>query len=204
MSKKFRLGTIKVLGGIGYISILFQWLQIGVAWLPGLFDSRLGKAIFPQSHTALRSSQPITVSGVSAVGPDFVTTFLVTALALVLIGFVMYVVFIRYTKAVSKTSSQVTHVVAKRVVHIIARKPLDQVPAKKRAILNRRFLFWTKLVFAVLPFALLPVALHDGQRGIVEQLAIFAQAILATVAVLSFFAQAVLAARWHEHTDDID
>ncbi len=203
MNTKLRLGTVKTLGGIGYVAIVFQWFQIGIAWLPGFFDSRLGKIIFPQSHTTPKTVTTPPV-GSSVASPDFVTTFLITALALALIGIVAYVVIVRYTKAISKTGSQVTHVVAKKAAHIIVRKPLEQVSARRRVLLNRRALFWTKLAFGILPLALLPVALRGGDRGIIEQFAIFIQTVLATIAVVSFSAQAILAARWHERVDDIE
>ena len=204
MSKKLQRGVIKILGAIGYVSIVLQWLQLGLVWLPGFFGSRLGRAIFPQTHTAPHPSQPLSLGGNPTVSPDFVTNFLLTALALVAVGFVVYIVVVRYTRTINNTSSRVAHVVAEKAVHIVAHKPLEQIPARKRTILTRRLLFWTKLVFAVFPFVLLPIAIHHGERGIVEQLAIFVQAVLATIATTSFFVQAMLAARWHEHTNNIN
>lgn len=201
MSTVMRSGIIKTLGGIGYVSIVFQWLQVGVAWLPGFFDSKLGKIIFPQSHTA---PSPVTHAGTGGTNPDFVTTFLVTALAVAALGFVTYVVVVRYTRAIRKTGSQVTHVVAKKATRIVTHKPLEQLPPRKRTLLTRRLLFWTKIAFALVPLLVLPLVLHDGERGVIEQLALFIQAVLATIAVLSFFVQAVFAARWHERVDDIE
>lgn len=196
-----RSGIIKTLGGIGYVSIVFQWLQIAIAWLPGFLDSKLGKIILPQSHT---TPSPVTQTGAGGASPDFVTTFLATALAIVALGFVTYVVAVRYTRAIRKTGSEVTHVVAKKATRIVARKPLEQIPARKRTLLTRRLLFWTKIAFAMLPLALLPFVLHHGERGVIEQLALFLQAVLAAIAVLSFFVQAILAARWHERVDTIE
>ena len=203
MNAKLRLGTIKTLGGIGYIAIVFQWLQVVIAWLPGFIDSGLGKIIFPQPH-ATPKTIAIPAAGGPAASPDFVTTFLITALALALAGLAAYVVIVRYTKAIRKTGSQITHIVAQKATHIIVHKPLKQVSARKRTLLNRRVLFWTKLAFGILPLALLPAVLHGGSHGIIEQLALFVQAVFATIAVVSFSVQAALAARWHERVDDVE
>ncbi len=204
MRASFKPSIIKVLGSIGYVAIVFQWLQIGIVWLPRFIDSKLGRIIFPQSHTTVPPTNPPVSASGAAAGPDFVTTFLVSAVALIVVGYVAYVVIIRYTRAINKSGSQVTHAIAKTAIHIIAHKPLEQLSQKKRIVLSRRLLFWTKVTFALLPLALLPLALHAGMRGIVEQLALFVQAVLATIAVGSFFIQALLAVRWHERADDIN
>jgi hypothetical protein len=203
MNAKLRLRTLTVLSGIGYIAVAFQWMAVTVAGLPGLFDSRLGRIIFPQQTVQPELViSPDSTQG-AAVGHDFVTTFLLTGLALVVIALVTYVVVIRYTAAINKTSSKVVHAIAKKAAPVIAHKPLKKISPPKLTILNRRLLFWTKVIFAVVPLAILPIVLHDGERGVVEQLAIFLQALLALVAVVSFVAQAVFTKRWHARTADV-
>lgn len=205
VSRRFRSGILAVLGGVGYIAVAFQWFAVMIAWLPGFLDSRLGKIIFPKEGIQPEHATPaLSPNGATTSDPDFVTTFLVTGLALALIALVVYVVIFRYTKAISKAGSQIVHTIAKRAAPAVARKPLEKISPRKRTVLNRRLLFWTKVIFTIVPFVLLPFVLHDGERGVIEQLAIFIQAVLAIVAVSSFLVQAMLIDRWHMRIDEIN
>jgi len=193
---------IKLLGSVGYVAIALQWLLVLMAWLPKFAKSGIGKTIFPQSSAPAPLQQsPVSTS---TAGPDFVTVFLVTCMAFVVIGAVMYVVFVRYTRAVSNAGSKTVHEFVKRSVPLVAHRPIEKLPAKKRIVLTRRMLFWTKVVAALIPTAILPIALHDGSRGIAEWLALCIQTLLATCAVIAFFAQALLVQKWHTQTDQVN
>ena len=193
---------MSTLGGIGYLAAAFQWFAVLVVCLPNFIDSKLGHIIFPE-HSAQSNPTP-TIAHSGGAGPDFVTTFLATGLAIAFIALIAYVVVFRYTKAINKTSSRVVHLVAKKAVPIIARRPLAEIPSRKRTILNKRLLFWAKIFFAILPLIVLSLVLRDGSRGVVEQLALFMQAFLALLAALSFAVQAILSNRWHVKTDNVD
>ena len=202
MSANFHRNIVKILGGIGYVAIVAQWLLVADLWLPRFLNSGLGKLVFPQSHTELNVPHPAVSAGASS-GPDFVTIFLVLCLAVASIGLVIYMVTVRYTRAISHTGSQITHAVAKRALRTIAHKPLAEMPVRKRAVLSRRLLFWTKVVLTLVPLALLALVLSGGTREIVALLALLVQTVLATAAVLTFLVQSLLASHWHERLDDI-
>jgi hypothetical protein len=193
---------LTTLGGIGYLAAAFQWLAVLAVSLPNLIDSKLGHIILPERST---QSDPVPViASHSGTGPDFVTTFLATGLAIAFIALIAYVVVFRYTRAINTTSSRVVHRVAKKAVPIIARRPLAEIPLRQRTILNRRLLFWAKILFAILPLIVLPLVLYDGSRGEAEQLALFVQALLALLATLGFVVQAILTNRWHVKTDNVN
>lgn len=203
MSAKFRSGILTGLGGTGYVIVTFEWLAVMAAWLPNFPDSKLGKLIFPKQITQ-PTPVPVQSAGGVAVGPDFVTTFLVTCIAILVVGIVLYVVIVRYTSAINRTGSRVAHTAVKKAGPIIARKPMEELTSKKRTILSRRILFWSKIILIIIPLALLPIVLKDGERGLVEQFAVFMQVVLALIAACSFFAQAVLINHWHVHTDSVN
>lgn len=192
---------VKILSGFGFIVLTLEWMLLLFAGLMRFIDTGLGKTILLPSESA--PPDPVIVE-VSVAKPDFVTTFLVTALALATILLVIYVVFVRYTRTVRTTGTKVVREATKKTLPIIARKPVQKLPAKRRRVLTRRVTYWVKLALAIIPVVLLPVILLDDHRGMAEQFAIFLQVTLGLVALSTFTLQTWLAWRWHVRQEELD
>ncbi len=188
---------VNFLGGFGYLTVAFEWLFLLLAFLLRFYDTSFGKIVFPRQQAEIQPQPDIVgISGASS-EPDFVTVFLVTAIAVVALGFIFYLVVFRYTKAISDTGARVVRSTAKRAVPIIAHKPTKELSSKRRMVLSRRVMFWTKVILALTPAMLLPIILRDEYRGVSEQTAIALQGLFALIALLVFLVQTWLIRRWH-------
>lgn len=195
-----RRKNLGVIAGIGFFAIAGQWLLLLAVILVRFIDTDLGKVLFPRTEPA---PDPIQIIDAQTAGPDFVTVFLATAVGIALVGFVIYFVAVRYTRAVKQTGEQVVREVTKKAVPIVAGKKFEQIPKKRRTRLTRRVVFWTEVCFALVPIVTLPIVLHDENRGITELFAIGVNAVLALIALLAFSLRALLQHKWHMHELDV-
>ena len=193
---KVHSSILKILGGTGYFTVFMEWFWLLALYLPGFFDSELGKTIFPK-NVPIEEPRPVTT--VAAQEPSMLLLIGTILLAAVVIGAVFYVVFAKYIPAAAKVTNKVVHVATERVVPVVAHKPVEKIPARKRKLLTERVLFWVKLLSALTPL-LVVFATRSKQQEIESQLLLLGVAILTALATISFVLQTHFSRRW-ELTD---
>jgi len=190
--KKVHNSILKILGGTGYFTVFMEWFWLLALYLPGFFDSELGKTIFPK-NVPIEEPRPVTT--VAAQEPSILLLIGTILLAAVIIGAVFYVVFAKYIPAAAKVTNKVVHVAAERAVPVVAHKPIEKIPARKRKLLTERLLFWVKMSSALTPLAI--VFVMRMNRGSVEaQVVILGFSFLSTAALICFLCQTLLARKW--------
>lgn len=188
------------LGGLAFTTLALEWLLLLFAVLVRFMNSGLGSIVFPK-HEVQPTARPIVTTGS---GPDFVTAFLATAIGLGVLAFAVYLLTVRYPRAAREAGTKVVRETAKKAIPVIARKPIAKLPIKRRRLLTKRVTYWVKIVLSFVPVLLLPIALHDEYRGIAEQFAIVAQAILGLVVIVLFSAQTWLSSVWHVRQEEVN
>lgn len=189
---KVHSSILKILGGTGYFTVFMEWFWLLALYLPGFFDSELGKTIFPK-NVPIEEPRPVTT--VAAQEPSMLLLIGTILLAAVVIGAVFYVVFAKYIPAAAKVTNKVVHVATERVVPVVAHKPVEKIPARKRKLLTERVLFWVKLLSALTPL-LVVFATRSKQQEIESQLLLLGVAILTALATISFVLQTHFSRRW--------
>lgn len=191
---------LNILGFAGYMLAALQWLIVLAVTLPALIESPFGELVLPKGEP-----RPLPDTVVTAPqGPSSALgVFIVTAIGVAIVAGVIYVVTVRYTRAITKTTSEVTHAVTKRAIPVIARKPMDEIAPQKRTVLTRRILFWLKFGLVVLPILLLATIWYPHHNDLSGQLTVFVAAVLALIGIDVFLAQALLAKRWHMRSSDV-
>lgn len=189
---KVHSSILKILGGTGYFTVFMEWFWLLALYLPGFFDSELGKTIFPK-NVPVEEPRPVTT--VAAQEPSILLLIGTILLAAVVIGAVFYVVFAKYIPAAAKVTNKVVHVATERVVPVVAHKPVEKIPARKRKLLTERVLFWVKLLSALTPL-LVVFATRSKQQEIESQLLLLGVAILTALATISFVLQTHFSRRW--------
>lgn len=189
---KVHSSILKILGGTGYFTVFMEWFWLLALYLPGFFDSELGKTIFPK-NVPIEEPRPVTT--VAAQEPSMLLLIGTILLAAVVIVAVFYVVFAKYIPAAAKVTNKVVHVATERVVPVVAHKPVEKIPARKRKLLTERVLFWVKLLSALTPL-LVVFATRSKQQEIESQLLLLGVAILTALATISFVLQTHFSRRW--------
>lgn len=189
---KVHSSILKILGGTGYFTVFMEWFWLLALYLPGFFDSELGKTVFPK-NVPIEEPRPVTT--VAAQEPSMILLIGTILLAAVIIGAVFYVVFAKYIPAAAKVTNKVVHVATERVVPVVAHKPVEKIPARKRKLLTERVLFWVKLLSALTPL-LVVFATRSKQQEIESQLLLLGVAILTALATISFVLQTHFSRRW--------
>lgn len=189
---KVHSSILKILGGTGYFTVFMEWFWLLALYLPGFFESELGKTIFPK-NVPIEEPRPVTT--VAAQEPSILLLIGTILLAAVVIVAVFYVVFAKYIPAAAKVTNKVVHVATERVVPVVAHKPVEKIPARKRKLLTERVLFWVKLLSALTPL-LVVFATRSKQQEIESQLLLLGVAILTALATISFVLQTHFSRRW--------
>lgn len=189
---KVHSSILKILGGTGYFTVFMEWFWLLALYLPGFFDSELGKTIFPK-NVPIEEPRPVTT--VAAQEPSMLLLIGTILLASVVIVAVFYVVFAKYIPAAAKVTNKVVHVATERVVPVVAHKPVEKIPARKRKLLTERVAFWVKLLSALTPL-LVVFATRSKQQEIESQLLLLGVATLTALATISFVLQTHFSRRW--------
>ncbi|QQS20041.1 hypothetical protein IPL85_01115 [Candidatus Saccharibacteria bacterium] len=190
--KKFQRTVLKVLGGVGYFTLFMEWFWLLALYLPRIIDSEIGETIFPKSEP-----KPVEVPPVEAVPlePSLLMTVIFVALGLAVFVLLVYVVFAKYIPGATKSARKVVHVATEKTVPIIAHKPLEKIPARKRNLLTERVQFWVKFGAASVPLVVVFVSRFHSS-SIESQLLSLGFALMCGVSVAAFTLQIVIAQRW--------
>lgn len=190
-----RAFLLNVLGGVGYFTVFMEWFWLLALYLPGFFESEVGRTIFPEAKPQPTTLEPVTSAPVEL---SAFMTFVFVLVALAVIALVLYVVFAKYIPTAARATTKVVHVATEKAVPVVAHKPLEKIPARKRKLLTERILFWVKLIAAVLPLVIV-FAAHYNETTVESQLVMLGFGALGSVAVTVFVLQTFLAFHWRGH-----
>jgi FtsH-binding integral membrane protein len=190
---RYRSFTVRLLARAGYFTVFVEWFLLLALYVPRFFESELGKAVFPTTKPQPVQPQPVEVT---VYEPSVVATAMFTVVALGVVALVVYVVFMRYVPAATKTAATVAQVATEKAVPVVARKPLERIPPRRRKALTARVLFWVKMALTVAPLALV-YATRFRAGTMQSQLIVFGFACLSAAACLTFMAQTYLTHHWH-------
>ena len=195
--KKVHNSILKILGGTGYFTVFMEWFWMVALYLPAFFESDAGKTIFPKSEI---QSEPFVATPVSPAEPSMLLTVLAIIAAVTVVILVIYVVLAKYIPTAAKVTTKVVHVAAEKAVPVVAHKPLEKIPARKRKLLTERVLFWAKLLAALVPLVIVVVT-RISQKTVEAQIVILGFAFLAAAAFICFLFQTWLARKWRMSED---
>lgn len=146
-----RLTFVNVLGTLGYISVIFQWLWAIIVVAHPILSSDMS-FIIPQAD----SPAPITPTS----PPSTFAVIIVVALTILIFAFTLYVIW-KLPAAVGKRGSMVTKRTADTLVPIIsAHRPQTK---KQRRMLSRRLILLIKFALILIPVAALGFATPVGE-----------------------------------------
>lgn len=189
---RFRQFALRALGGVGYFTLFMEWFWLVALYLPAMFESELGKTIFPVGEAP--EPQPVPAPTAS-VEPSVLLVVLTVVLAVCLLAAVTYIIFMKYIPAAAKVSNKAVHVAAEKAVPLVAHKPAHTIPAKKRRLLTERMIFWLKILFTAVP-PLWIYGVRHTEDTMASQLIVLGFACMAALALGSFILQAVAMKRW--------
>ena len=173
---QLRTKATKILLGIGYISLIFEWLWVVVVGVPPLIKTGAFDILMAPADTS-------TTIPTEAVAISPFTTIAVGAITLILLAFTV-VVLIRIPKAIVETGERIVHQAAEVVLPVVTHhKPL---PAKKRRVLSMRVMRSIQISAVALPalISLILPANEELSRPIIITITLW----LAALCLLSFFA----------------
>ncbi|MCA9327191.1 hypothetical protein KDA14_01560 [Candidatus Saccharibacteria bacterium] len=180
------------LAGSGYVALVLQWLVLLALYLPRFFESSLGKRMFPNSNRPVPSQPDPTVA--SQPPQDFVI-ILWMIFGIGMLGFVIYVVFVRYTSAIAKTTSHTVKLTSDKIVPIVAHKPAEKIPEKKRTRLSRKIGFWLLVVACIIPVTI-AVIIRQHVDVLAGNLLVFTQSVLALMVLVLLTGRRILVRAW--------
>lgn len=189
--KAFRYFVLSFLLRIGYFLVVCEWLIFLAMYLPIIFDSAPGR-LLPKGTAPPAPTAPTPV----AEPPAAIVIVLGVALSVFVVALVVYVLIMRYIPTTTKVAQTIVKKAAQQAVPLVAHKPIEHVPPKRRQRLTARIVWWLKLCVAVLPVVGVGV-LYVRTHTIGRQLAVGFEAGLAVFALLAFTIQALLVRRWH-------
>lgn len=167
-------------GGLGYISIIGQWLWTIALVLPTLLENESFKQfILPDQSKP--SQSPVTVFDENSL-----FMIIVAAAVTVIVLLVTIVILVRLPIALVRTSQKTVTTAADAIIPTITHhKPLSK---KKRAVLTARIRLYIKLALSIIP--LLPLLfISSGSVGLDPWIALLIGAILAIGSLLWFSIQ---------------
>ena len=167
-------------GGLGYISVIGQWLWTIALVLPTLLENESFKQfILPDQSTTVQS--PVT-----PFDENSIFMIVVAAAVTVVVLLVTIVVLIRLPIALVRTSQKTVTSAADAIVPTITHhKPLSK---KKRAVLTARIRLYIKFALSVIP--LLPLLfVTSSSIGLDSSIALLIGAILAIGSLVWFSIQ---------------
>ncbi len=195
MKKKqsgYRQLIVNAIAGVGYFVVFIEWLWLLALYLPGIFESEAGKTIFPRSRPEPIELKPALHASIE---PSTVMTLLFLLAALAIVGLAIYVLVAKYIPTAARATSKVVHVATEKTVPVIAHKPFEKIPVRKRKQLTERILFWVKTAVALVPFSVIAAA-RLGDETIISGLLIVCFAMLSMLALMCFGLQIILSQRW--------
>ncbi len=146
LSKKHR--TVNFLGGIGYISVIFQWLWTGIIFLPTLLENDTFKNLFlPPEPSSTPTPQPQATDETSLI--VIIIGIIVTVIVLSL----TILILIRLPKAVATAGKTTTTSVARAVAPAVSHH--KKLSPKKEKLLTANLVRIIKYIAVVLPTLLL-------------------------------------------------
>lgn len=141
---KLKSALINVIGALGYLFCLLQWIWTMVIFLPLLLDSDLMRQFI---------QKPVVQEPVVAQSVGISTAGIIFAVGVVIVMVILTIyVIIKMPTTVGKTGSKITHKATALALPIITNR--KKVPKKKRLQLTARLLFITKITLSLVPFCL--------------------------------------------------
>ncbi|PID30314.1 hypothetical protein CSA80_02720 [Candidatus Saccharibacteria bacterium] len=194
-SKQFRKIILRIVGGAGYFTVFMEWFLLLALYTPKFFESEVGKVIFTKTKTEPEPliSQPIETA--SPLEPSAFMAVLFVIAACTLIALICYVIFAKYIPGAAKATDKVVHFATEKTVPVVAHKPKEKIPTKKRKLLTERIQIWIKVVLASVPVAAVYAAYHDRET-VLAQLAILGFGVLGTIALGFFMTHFALQKHW--------
>lgn len=131
----------RLLLGIGYTSLVLEWLWVFIVGIPPLIKTGAFDALTtPANPTTVVPPEPIVASPVLTLFIGIITLIILGATAIVLI---------RIPRTIVQTGERIVHQAAEIVVPVVTHhKPL---PAKKKRILSRRIIGAVQISASLLP-----------------------------------------------------
>lgn len=176
-------------GGLGYLSLCFQWLWAGAALLPPLLENEsVRKFLIPEPSQTIAPPQPLE----SAFSPLLLLLAIIITIVVVLIS---VIILIRLPVAIAKTGKKTVQSTATAIVPIVTHH--QKIPLKKQRILTARIIKYIKFALCITPILLLFIFINVAASQISNELLIFIEATL-TIGSLLWFSLQYLTARWQK------
>lgn len=170
-------------GGLGYLSVLFQWLFVAVLVLPVFLESETYVNILePTTPVEQPVSEPAVLTG-------GIWVFVTFAIALVFIALTV-ILLLKIPASIAKTGHDITEKSAKSITPIVIKnrklKPSEQTK------LTARLVKLIKLLLVTVPVALVCLTYFTGATLDIYS-AIFVGCLLAILSLVLFSVQYLLA-----------
>jgi len=193
LSKKHML--VNVFGGLGYISLIFQWLWAGVIFLPSLFENETIQNLFlPQEPSAKPVPQDVPSGDISIVALVLGVTVTVVVLVITVI------ILLRLPKAVASVGKKTTTTVAHVVIPTISHH--KKLTPKKEKLLTAQLVRIIKFVAALLPMGLLAF-IYAVDTELSTNVVLLVGAVLAMVSFVWFSLEYAMAHAFGIQLEDI-
>jgi hypothetical protein len=167
-------------GGIGYISVISQWLWSIALILPSILENESLKNLLLPQHTEA------TQAPVAVFDENSLLMIIVAAVVTLVVLIITIVVLIRLPIALVRTSQKtVTHTVETLIPTITHHKPVSK---KKRAILSTKLRVYIKLALCLVPVIPL-VFVSTATIGLDSSIALLVGTILAIGSTIWFLLQ---------------
>lgn len=167
-------------GGIGYISVISQWLWTIALVLPSILENETFKNLLLPQHTEA------TQSPVAVFDENSLLMIVIAIVVTVVVLIVTVVVLIRLPIALVRTSQKtVTHTVETIIPTITHHKPVSK---KKRALLSTKIRIYVKLALCLLPLIPL-VFVSTDTIGLDSSIALLIGSVLAIDSIIWFSLQ---------------
>jgi hypothetical protein len=167
-------------GGIGYISVISQWLWTIALVLPSILENESLKNLLLPQHTEA------TQTPIATFDENSLLMIIIATVVTVIVLVVTVVVLIRLPIALVRTSQKtVTHTVETIIPTITHHKPVSK---KKRAVLSTKIRIYVKLALCLIP--LIPLTfVSTATIGLDSSIALLIGTILAIGSIIWFALQ---------------
>jgi hypothetical protein len=167
-------------GGIGYISIISQWLWTIALVLPSILENESLKNLLLPQHTEA------TQTPVAVFDENSLLMIIVAAVVTLVVLVVTIIIVIRLPFALVRTSQKtVTHTVETLIPTITHHKPVSK---KKRAMLSTRLRVYIKVALCLVP-AIPLLFVNTAMIGLDSSIALLIGTILAIGSTIWFLLQ---------------
>lgn len=180
-------------GGLGYLSLCFQWLWVGAALLPSLLENEsIRTFLIPDPSQPIITSQPLE----STLSPILLLLSIIITVVVVLVS---AIILIRLPIAIAKTGKKTVQSTAEAIIPVVTHH--HKLPARKRRILTAKIIKYIKFTLCILPILLLFIFISFVTSQISNELLVLIEAIL-TIGSLLWFSLQYLTARWQKVTPE--